>query len=149
MIEVPSKGVIIDNRIMEYRNLFEKVGRVEIKECMENEDMVVFIVPERKLSELFKRNPNAIPILKEKINKHILVAEFSRDILVFVRNLYYRNGVKEIDIYWKQGQIDVQVGVDPNEVGKVIGKEGRNIKLMKEVVSRFFEVRNFGIKQPQ
>ena len=25
---------------------------------MENEDMVLFIVGERKLSELFKRNPN-------------------------------------------------------------------------------------------
>ncbi len=144
-----SKGVVIDNRIMEYRNLFEKVGRVEIKECMENEDMVIFIVPERKLSEMFQRNPNVIATLKEKINKHILVAEFSKDILVFIRNLYFRYGVKEIDIYWKQGPMDIQVGVDPNEVGKAIGKEGRNVKLMKEVVSRFYEIRNFGIKQPQ
>ena len=54
------KEVTIDNNIMRYIALFEKVGHVELRECMENEDMVLFIVGERKLSELFKRNPNII-----------------------------------------------------------------------------------------
>jgi N utilization substance protein A len=40
------------------------------------------------------------------------------------------------------------VGVDPNEVGKAIGKEGRNVKLMKEIVGRFFEIKSLSIKQP-
>ncbi|MHB1439605.1 MAG: NusA-like transcription termination signal-binding factor [Cuniculiplasma sp.] len=144
-----SKGIVIDNRIIEYRALFEKVTRgVQAEECMENEDMVIFIVGERRMAEMFKRNQNVILNLREKINKHILVAEYSRDLLTFIRNLYFRFGVKEIEIAWKQGSVDVQVGVDIGEVGKAIGKEGRNIKLMKEIVSRFYEVKNFGIKQP-
>ncbi|EQB68237.1 transcription elongation factor NusA-like protein [Cuniculiplasma divulgatum] len=144
-----SKGIVIDNRIMEYRALFEKVARgVQPEECMENEDMVVFIVGERRMAEMFKRNQNVIQNLREKINKHILVAEYSKDLLTFIKNLYFRYGVKEIDISWKQGQVDVQVGVELSEVGKAIGKEGRNVKLMKEVASRFYEIRNFGIKQP-
>ena len=98
---------------------------------------------------MFKRNPDVVNRLREKINKHILIAESSRDLLSFIKNLYFRYGVREIDIRWNQGQIDIHVGVDPNEVGKAIGKEGRNVKLMKDIVSRFYEIRNLSIKQPQ
>ncbi len=143
-----SKGVTIDNRIMEMRALFDRVARVEVRECIENEDMVLFIVPEKKMAEMFKRNQNVVANLKEKINKHILIAEYSRDTISFVRNLYFRYGVKEIDVKWDQGQIDIQVAVDPNEVGKAIGKEGRNVKLMKDAISRFTEIRSLSIKQP-
>ena len=144
-----SKGIVIDNRIIEYRALFARVTKIEVKECMENEDMVVFIIQERKMAEMFKRNPDVVNRLREKINKHILIAESSRDLLSFIKNLYFRYGVREIDIRWNQGQIDIHVGVDPNEVGKAIGKEGRNVKLMKDIVGRFYEIRNLSIKQPQ
>ncbi len=141
------KEMTVDNKMMGYIALFEKLGKIELRECLENEDMILFIVGERKLSELFKRNPNIIASLRDKVNKHILVAESSRDLVTFVRNLFYRFGVKEIALNWKQGQIDILVGVEQSEVGKAIGKEGRNIKLMKEAVSRLFNIRSLNIKQ--
>ncbi len=141
------KEVTIDNKIMGYIALFEKIGRVELRECLENEDMVLFIVGERKLAELFKRNPNIITSLKDKVNKHILVAEFSRDLLTYVRNVFFRFKVKEIYINWKEGQIDILVSVEQSEVGKAIGKEGRNIKLFREAISRSFNIKSLNIKQ--
>lgn len=141
------KEMTVDNRMMGYIVLFEKLGRVELKECLENEDMVLFLVGERKLAELFKRNPNIIAEVKDRINKHILVAEVSRDLLTYVKNLFYRFGVREIYLNWKQGQIDILVGVEQSEIGKAIGKEGRNIKLMKEAVSRYFNIKSLNIKQ--
>lgn len=141
------KEVTIDNKIMGYIALFEKIGRVDLKECLENEDMVLFIVGERRLAELFKRNPNIITSLKEKINKHILVAEFSRDLLTYVRNVFFRFKVREIYLNWKEGQIDILVGVEQGEVGKAIGKEGRNIKLFREAISRSFNIKSLNIKQ--
>ncbi len=141
------KEVTIDNKIMGYIALFEKIGRVELRECLENEDMVLFIVGERKLAELFKRNPNIITSLKDKINKHILVAEFSRDLLTYVRNVFFRFKVKEIYVNWKEGQTDILVSVEQGEVGKAIGKEGRNIKLFREAISRSFNIKSLNIKQ--
>ncbi len=141
------KEVTIDNKIMGYIALFEKVGRVEVRECLENEDMVLFIVGERRLAELFKRNPNVITTLKDKINKHILVAEFSRDLLTYVRNVFFRFKVKEIHLNWREGQTDILVGVEQGEVGKAIGKEGRNIKLFREAISRSFNIKSLNIKQ--
>lgn len=141
------KEVTIDNKIMGYIALFEKIGRVDLKECLENEDMVLFIVGERRLSELFKRNQNIIASLKDKINKHILVAEYSRDLVTYVRNVFYRFGVKEIYVSWKEGQTDILVSVEQSEVGKAIGKEGRNIKLFREAISRAFNIKSLNIKQ--
>jgi len=141
------KEITIDNRILGYMALFEKVARVELKECLENEDMVLFVVLEKRLAEMFKRNDNAIAELKERINKHILVVEYSRDLMLFVKNIFYRFGVKEININWKEGQTNVLVTVEQNEVGKAIGKEGRNIKLFRDAVQRYYNIKSLNIKQ--
>ena len=141
------KEVTIDNKIMGYIALFERIGRVELRECLENEDMVLFIVGERKLAELFKRNSNIISELKERVNKHILVAESSRDLVTYVKNLFFRFGVKEVIVTWKEGQTDILVAVDQGEIGKAIGKEGRNIKLFREAISRGFNIKSLNIKQ--
>ncbi|MCL4341241.1 MAG: NusA-like transcription termination signal-binding factor [Candidatus Thermoplasmatota archaeon] len=141
------KEITIDNKIMGYITLFEKVAHVEVKECVENEDMILFIVGERKLQEIFKRNENAIPVIRERTNKHVLIAEQSRDLITFVRNIFFRFGVREIIINWKEGQTDVLVGVNQTDVGKAIGKEGRNIKLFREAIVRSFNVRSVNIKQ--
>lgn len=141
------KEITIDNRILGYMALFEKVARVELKECLENEDMVLFVVLEKRLAEMFKRNDNAIAELKERISKHILVVEYSRDLMLFVKNIFYRFGVKEININWKEGQTNVLVTVEQNEVGKAIGKEGRNIKLFRDAVQRYYNIKSLNIKQ--
>ena len=91
--------------------------------------------------------PNFVADLRQKTNKHILVAETSRDLINFVRNIFFRLGVKEIQVNWKEGSIDILVTVEPMEIGKAIGKEGRNIKLFRDTVQRFFNIRNLAIKQ--
>ena len=141
------KEITIDNKIMGYISLFEKVAHVEVKECIENEDMILFIVGERRLQEIFKRNENAISVIRERTGKHVLIAEQSRDLLTFVRNIFFRFGVREVIVNWKEGQTDVLVGVNQSDVGKAIGKEGRNIKLFREAIIRSFNVRSVNIKQ--
>ena len=141
------KDIVVDNKIMGYIAIFERIAHTELKECLENEYMIVFIVGEKKMAELFKRNPSFVSELKQKTNKHILVAEASHDLINFVRNIFFRLGVKEIQVNWKEGTTDVLVSVDPMEIGKAIGKEGRNIKLFRDTVQRFFNIRNLAIKQ--
>ena len=141
------KEITIDNKIMGYIAMFERISHAELKECLENDDMVLFIVGEKRLAEIFNRNKNIVSELKEKVNKHILLAESSSDLLMFVKNLFYRYGVKEIDITWKENMTDILVAVETTEIGKAIGKEGRNIKLLKEAVGRFFPIHSLNIKQ--
>lgn len=141
------KEVTIDNRIMGYIALFEKTARIPLRDCMENEDMVLFIIGEKKMAEMFSRNQNIVTDLKEHLSKHILIAETSRDLISFIQNIFFRFGVREIYATWKQGRIDVQVAVDPMKIGSAIGKEGRNIKLFKDAVSRYFDINSLSIKQ--
>ncbi len=139
--------ITIDNRLMGYIALFESVTHENLRECMETEDIVLFVVNEKKMGNIFKRNPNVVSVLKDRINKHIIMAEASRDLLTMTRNILFRYGVREIHINWKEGQTDIQVSVAPEEIGRVIGKEGRNIKLFREVLARYFPVHSLSVKQ--
>ena len=141
------KEVTIDNRMMENIVLFEKLARTEVKEYLENEDMILYIVGEKRIGDIFKQNPDIVSRLREKTSKHILMAEQSRDLLTFVRNILLRFGIKEIYVIWKGGQTEVQVVVEQEDIGKVIGKEGRNIKLFRDAVQRLFNVKNVSVKQ--
>ena len=64
-----------------------------------------------------------------------------------MRNVFFRFKVKEIYINWKEGQTDILVAVEQGEIGKAIGKEGRNIKLFREAISRSFNIKSLNIKQ--
>ena len=85
--------------------------------------------------------------MKAKINKRIVMAEFSPDLLTFTRNLFYRYGVSEINLIWKDSITNIFVGIASENIGKAIGKDSRNIKLMRDAISRYFKIKNVIIKQ--
>ncbi len=139
--------ITIDNQTIGYIKLFESYARTNVYECLENEEMVLFVVGERKLADIFKKHENIIADLKTKINKRIIMAEFSSDLLTFIHNLFYRYDVREIDLIWKENITNVFIAIAPENIGKAIGKDSRNIKLMRDAIARYFKIKNVIIKQ--
>ncbi|KJE49435.1 MULTISPECIES: NusA-like transcription termination signal-binding factor [Acidiplasma] len=139
--------ITLDNTTLGYIKLFESYTKTNVYECLENEEMVLFVVGERKLAEIFKKHEKIITDLKDKINKRILMAEYSPDLLTFVHNLFFRYDVKEIDLIWKDNATNVFVSIAPENIGRAIGKESRNVKLMRDAIARYFKIKNVIIKQ--
>jgi len=139
--------ITLDNTTLGYIKLFESYTKTNVYECLENEEMVLFVVGERKLEEIFKKHEKIITDLKDKINKRILMAEYSPDLLTFVHNLFFRYDVKEIDLIWKDNATNVFVSIAPENIGRAIGKESRNVKLMRDAIARYFKIKNVIIKQ--
>ena len=71
--------ITLDNQTIGFIKLFESYTRTNVFECLENEEMVLFVVGEHKLADIFKKHENIIADLKAKINKRIVMAEFSPD----------------------------------------------------------------------
>ncbi len=139
--------ITMDNETIGYIKLFESYTRTNVFECLENEEMALFVVGEHKLAEIFKKNENIIADLKTKINKRIIMAEFSSDLLTFTKNLFYRYGINEINLIWKDNITNIFVGIAPENIGRAIGKDSRNIKLMRDAIARYFKIKNVIIKQ--
>ncbi|MEM0139464.1 MAG: NusA-like transcription termination signal-binding factor [Ferroplasma sp.] len=139
--------ITIDNETIGYIKLFESYARTNVYECLENEEMILFVVGEHKLADIFKKHENIIADLKSKINKRIVMAEFSADLLTFTKNLFYRYGVNEINLSWKDNITNIFVGIAPENIGKAIGKDSRNIILMRDAIARYFKIKNVIIKQ--
>jgi N utilization substance protein A len=139
--------ITLDNQTIGFIKLFESYTRTSVYECLENEEMVLFVVGEHKLAEIFKKHENIIPDLKAKINKRIVMAEFSPDLLTFTKNLFYRYSVNEVNLIWKDNITNIFIGIATENIGKAIGKDSRNIKLMRDAISRYFRIKNVIIKQ--
>ncbi len=48
--------ITLDNTTLGYIKLFESYTKTNVYECLENEEMVLFVVGERKLAEIFKKH---------------------------------------------------------------------------------------------
>ena len=48
--------ITLDNQTIGFIKLFESYTRTNVYECLENEEMVLFVVGEHKLAEIFKKH---------------------------------------------------------------------------------------------
>ena len=125
---------------MKYISLFENVTRTRCNDCIVKPDKIIFIVPRNQvLMALGKHNDN-LKRLKVLIKKNIDIIGFSDKLDLFIKNIFHNFKIQGIQIESRNDKALVYVNVDLRDKGKIIGKEGSNLKLAKEIVSRHFEI---------
>ncbi|MFP3317983.1 MAG: NusA-like transcription termination signal-binding factor [Thermoplasmata archaeon] len=136
----------IDEKLLGYMTQFYALTNVEAKDVAENDENIFFLVYPRTLRKAIVNNGENVKRLKERLGKNIIIVEYSEDLQKFVYNLFYRFGVKEINIERNGDEIRISVGVDPSNKARAIGKNGRNLKTSKEILSRYFNVSSLVVK---
>ena len=71
------------------------------------------------------------------IKRKIKIVEFSSDVLQFIRNMIYP--LKTKDIKNEEGIIKI-TGNDTKTKALLIGRESKNLKNLRNVVKRYFEI---------
>ncbi len=130
-----------DANIIKFISLFESVTRAKVKDCMINE-RVVFIVHENEIGKAIGKNGINVRKLENIIKKKIKIVEFSSDVLQFIRNMIYPLQIK--DMKNEDGIIKI-TGNDTKTKALLIGRESRNLKNLRNVVKRYFEIKNIMI----
>ncbi|MEM3210773.1 MAG: KH domain-containing protein, partial [Thermoplasmata archaeon] len=77
---------------------------------------------------------------------NIIIIEYNDNLKRFVYNLFYRFGVKEINIDKEGEEYKISVSVDPANKARAIGKNGRNLRTSREILSRYFNVSSLVVK---
>jgi len=131
-----------DAQTLRYISIFEAATNAQVKDCIERDNLVVFVVYPRNLRKALENNGTKIQTVRNLIKKNVMVVEYSPDILVFVKNVFHRFKVRNIKIENQDGQFNITVFVDPKDKARAIGKDGRNLKLAKEIIGRHFPLRN-------
>lgn len=120
--------------------LFEKITNVHAKDCLITEDCVYFLVDPEKIGLAIGKNGSVIKEVRKSLGKQVKIFGYSdkpedmiRNMIPSIKNLNFSNGVMVIT-------------VSPDDKVAVIGKNGRNIKAIKEIMERHFSIKHVKLR---
>ena len=115
--------------------LFENLTGTMVKDCVidDTNNTVYFVIEEGKVGIAIGKNGGCVKNVERLIKKNVKIFEFSGDLGSFIKNLIPQAS----DVRIKNGEsIMVEVKVDKKDKAIVIGREGKNLKLFKELLHR-------------
>jgi N utilization substance protein A len=127
-----------------FLTLFENVTNVPVRDCFINKDMVYYIVEEGKIGLAIGKNGSSVKNVEKAVGKRVKVFEYSSDPKQFVKNLIPQ--CKEVNIINDNDKLTVEVKVNKNDRGFVIGRGGEKIKIYKEILKRVHNISDVQVK---
>ena len=130
---------------LRYISLFETVTKTRVKDCLEAEDKLVFVVEPGHANKAVGKGGENVIKLKNTTGKNIQVIEYSDEPETFIRNVFYSYGVQKVEIENRGNIVHATVTVDPKVKGRAIGKNGRNLKIARDVVNRHHNIQSISV----
>ena len=124
--------------------LFENITNAPVRDCFVNDDVVYYIVEEGKMGLAIGKNGNSIKNVEKVVGKKVKVFEYSSKPENFVKNLIPQ--CKEINVIKEKGETKVEIKVNKNDRGFVIGRGGEKIKIYKEILKRVHNISDIQVK---
>ncbi|MBI2578900.1 MAG: NusA-like transcription termination signal-binding factor [Candidatus Aenigmarchaeota archaeon] len=132
--------VTLDTNTIQCINLFNNLTRCSVIDCIDEDDELYFVVGEGQYGLAVGKGGSTIRNAERVFKKNIKVFEYSDDLERFIRNLVPE--AQEVNIDDKE----VVVKIKPQDRARVIGRSGKNIRIIKMLLERFFEVQHFRVK---
>lgn len=114
--------------------VFERVTTVHVKDCIRDESCVYFMIETGKSGLAIGKNGAVIKNVSRVLGKTVKIFEFAQDAETMVKNMIPT--AKNVEV----GNGSVTVTIPNSDRSVVIGRGGRNIKVMKEFLSRHFKI---------
>jgi len=124
--------------------LFENITNVPVRDCFMNNDVIYYIVEEGKIGLAIGKDGSSIKNVEKVTGKKVKVFEYSTDPATFVKNVIPQ--CKEVRMINDKERIIVEVRVNRNDRGYVIGRGGEKIKIYKEILKRVHNISEIQVK---
>ena len=133
--------LIFDTESIRLITLFENLTGTNVKDCLIDNSVntVYFVVEEGKVGMAIGKNGDSVKNVENLIKKNIKIFEFSNNLNDFIKKIIPQ-GI-EIKVR-NEDKIMVEVKVDRKDKAMVIGRDGKNLKLYKELLGR-----NYGVNE--
>jgi transcription termination/antitermination protein NusA len=136
--------VKFDAETIGYITLFEKLTKAKIKDCfIDNNGVLVFIVQEGFIARALGKQGATARQVTEKFKRKLKIAEYSGDVIKFIKNLILPYSVDTITL---EDGIVVLSSEDMRTKGLLIGKNGKNLRNYEGIVQRYFEIKEIKVK---
>lgn len=108
-----------------------------VKDSFQDGDLVCYIVAPGEMGKALGKGGSSIRKIQEKLGKKVKIIEFNDDVTKFVRNIILPLRVEKITI---EGNTIIIEDSQKKTKSLLIGRQGRNLELLKRAVKRFFSV---------
>ncbi|MDY6764342.1 MAG: NusA-like transcription termination signal-binding factor [Halobacteria archaeon] len=127
---------------MRYISLFEKITGAVVRDCVidENYGKIIFVVKNGDMGVAIGKGGANIERVKRSIEKQAEIIEYSDNPRDFVANAFQPAAVESVEIKKKKGKRVALVEVNEKDKGLAIGKDGKNIRKVKKVVQRHYDI---------
>ncbi len=132
--------ITLSKEEMQYIAVAERFTKAPIKDCVEIEDRITFIVEKGKLGKAIGRNAKNIKGLENILRKEIKFVEYDTNTKNFIINLFKPYKLDNLLVKDENEKTKVHVTIHQKDKGKAIGKNGRNIKILREIAKRHHDV---------
>ncbi len=140
------ENIVLNQDSLQKIKLVSRVTGARIIDCIEGDEIIVFIVNEGDISLAVGRRGEHIARLKKMFGKGVQMVEFSKDPKVFLKNMFRNYKVSKVEIEEKDnGQTHATVHVDPKEKGRAIGKNARNLKRARNIIARHHSIESVSV----
>lgn len=132
--------VTLDSKSIQHMNLFNSLTNSSVIDFIDDEGDLYFVVGEGQYGLAVGKNGVKIKKAERIFKKSIKVFEYSPDLEKFISNLVPE--AQDIEIHDKE----IIVKIKPADRPRVIGRGGKNVRVMKLFLERLFDIENFKVK---
>ena len=142
-------SVKISQTEMQYITTYQGIINVTVLYCIidEEDNKILYVVPEGKAGLAIGKRGVNINRLKELITKDVEIIEHSSDPIKFIKNCFHPIIIKNIVIQERRNGKIATITVDSKDKGRAIGRNGKKINKVKNLVLRFFDIADVLIQQ--
>jgi N utilization substance protein A len=137
--------IALDTETLGYIRLFEERTGARVKDCLEAEDKLVFLVYPGDIPKAVGPAGTLVERLKGMLKKEIQVVEFDEDPEVLARNVFFAYQPKSVALSPKGKGRHATVTVDPAWKARAIGKSGKNLKIARAILMRHTDIHSVSV----
>jgi len=136
-------NIKITENEMKYMQLLQNMTGATVVDCIvqEDEDTIIFTVKKGEVGLAVGRGGEKIKRFRHMTNKQVEIFEYLPEPEKFIRNALKPAKVKDIRLVDRmEGKRIAMVNVESKDKGIAIGKNGANIKKIRFLASRYFNL---------
>ncbi|MEW5896092.1 MAG: NusA-like transcription termination signal-binding factor [Nanoarchaeota archaeon] len=129
------KRLILDQEAFALSSIMERITGAHVKDCFKDEETIYFVVRVGELGRAIGKGGINIRRVQNELGKRVKIIEYRDNAVDFVRNVIYPASVEEI-VEENNGIVIKDSSRKTKSI--LIGRGGKNLKMINRAVSRFF-----------
>ena len=137
--------ITLSNETVQFINMASSVTNAQMIDCIIEDDRVTFVVEKGQLGLAIGSKAKNLEKLRSLLKKTVKFVEYDDNIERFIHNLCKPFKIINIQLDELQGEFTAKIQVNPSDKSKLIGKQGKNISIIRQLAKRHHPIRDVQI----